>query len=147
MSSSRLISMPRALFILARLSLRRQLNQWQNVRFARKRRSFLQPATIATPSGSGSSADTVKRFATPTKSRGPSIFGIFLFLMLGFNGFFLGERGLVLLSSTAQSLNDTNGNRIEVTRSTETQLKKADAALRRVRQLRDPAEREKYLGM
>jgi ABC-2 type transport system permease protein len=147
MNSSRPISMARALFILARLSLRRQLNQWRNVRFARKRRSFLQPATIAAPSRGGSSADAVARSATPAKSRGASIFGIFLFLMLGFNGFFLGERGLVLLSSTAQNLSDTNGNRIAVTRSTETQLKKADDALRRVRLLRDPAEREKYLGM
>jgi ABC-2 type transport system permease protein len=137
MSSSRPISTPRALWILARLSLRRQLNQWQSIRFARKRRSSI---------GTDASA-TGGRSATPPKGGGPSIFSIFLFLMLGFNGFVLGERGLALLSATAQNLSDSNANKIQVTRSTETRLKQADAALHQVRQMPDPVEREKYLGM
>ncbi|MGA7633599.1 MAG: CPBP family intramembrane glutamic endopeptidase [Terriglobales bacterium] len=74
------------------------------------------------------------------------MFGIFLFVMLGFNGFMLGGRGLALLSSTAQNLSDTNGNKIAVTRSTETRLKQADEALAQVGRMRNPVEREKYLG-
>lgn len=145
MSSSRRISTPRAMWILARLSLRRQLNQWQTVRFARERKSFLQPLNPV-PTGRVPFKDLVKRSATPTKAGGPSVFGIFLFVMLGFNGFMLGGRGLVLLSSTAQNLSDSNGNKVAVTRSTETRLKQADDALRQVRSMRDPVEREKYLG-
>ena len=134
MSSSRPISTPRALWLLGRLSLRRQLNQWQSSRFGRKRKSFYEPSGTT-------------RSATPGKSKSVSVFSIFLFIMLGFNGFMLGGRGLALLSSTAQNLSQSNPGKVAVTLSTATRLKQADDALRRVRQMADPAEREKYLGM
>ncbi|MGA3088988.1 MAG: type II CAAX endopeptidase family protein [Terriglobales bacterium] len=136
MSSSRPISTPRALWILARLSLRRQLNRWQSIRFARKRQARFRP-----------SGEQGQRSATPAKNGGPPVFGIFLFLMLGFDGFLLGGRGLVLLSSTAQNLNDSTVDKIVVTLSTHARLEQADDALHRVRQMPNSAEREKYLGM
>jgi ABC-2 type transport system permease protein len=145
MSSSQPIRTSRALSILVRLLVRRQINQWQSIRLARKRKPFLQPLN-PTPTGTTPSKNPVKRSATPTKAKGFSVFGIFLFVMLGFNGFMLGGRGLALLSSTAQNLSDTHGNKIEVTRSTETRLKQADQALAQVRRMPDPVEREKYLG-
>jgi hypothetical protein len=145
MSFSRPVPASRALWILVRLLLRRQMNQWQSIRLARKRKPFPQSVNPA-PIGSTPFKTPVQRSATPTKAKGFSFFGIFLFVMLGFNGFMLGGRGLALLSSTAQNLSDTHGNKIEVTRSTETRLKQADQALAQIRMLRDPAEREKYLG-
>jgi membrane protease YdiL (CAAX protease family) len=145
MSFSRPVPASRALWILVRLLLRRQMNQWQSIRLARKRKPFPQSVNPA-PIGSTPFKTPVQRSATPTKAKGFSFFGIFLFVMLGFNGFVLGGRGLALLSSTAQNLSDTHGNKIEVTRSTETRLKQADQALAQIRMLRDPAEREKYLG-
>jgi hypothetical protein len=108
MSSSRPISTPRALWILTRLSLRRQLNQWHNIRFARKQRAFLQHSV---PTGRIPPKNLVKRSATPTKGSGLPVFSIFLFLLLGFNGFMLGGRGLALLSSTVQNLNGSTGDR------------------------------------
>jgi ABC-2 type transport system permease protein len=145
MSFSRPVPASRALWILVRLLLRRQMNQWQSIRLARKRKPFPQSVNPA-PIGSTPFKTPVQRSATPTKAKGFSFFGIFLFVMLGFNGFVLGGRGLALLSSTAQNLSDTHGNKIEVTRSTETRLKQADQALAQIRMLRDPAELEKYLG-
>ena len=157
MSSSRQISTARAFWILGRLALRRQLNQWQSIRFARKRKSsFRQPSNIQTsnlppsnsaPSGRSTANDLVKRSAAPSKAGGPPILSMFLFVMLAFNGFMLGGRGLVLLSSTAQNISDSTSDKIPVTLSTETRLKQADDALRQVRQMKDPVEREKYLGM
>jgi len=148
MSSSRQISTARAFWILGRLALRRQLNQWQSIRFARKRKSsFRQPSNIQTsnlppsnsaPSGRSTANDLVKRSAAPSKAGGPPILSMFLFVMLAFNGFMLGGRGLVLLSSTAQNISDSTSDKIPVTLSTETRLKQADDALRQVRQMKDP---------
>lgn len=133
MISSWPIGTPRALWILASLSLRRQLNQWQSIRFARRRKSRESLSST--------------RPASAPKTKRPSIFGIFLFLMIGFNGFMLGGRGLALLSSTAQNLSDDNADKIMVTLSTETRLKQADDAMRQIGQMKDPVEREKYVGM
>ena len=145
MSSSRPISTPRALWLLGNLALRRLLNQWQSIRYARKRRASRRPTTLATQTGDP--AETTKRVATPPKGGGVPVFSIFLFLILAFNGFMLGGRGLALLSSISQNQSNSSSDKIEVTRSTQVRLQEADDAFRKIRQMRDTTEREKYAGM
>jgi len=87
-----------------------------------------------------------KRSATPTKSRGRSVFSIFILLVMALNGFNIGARGLVSLSRTSRNLT-ISSDRIPVSSETEARLIKAENALRRDREISDAGQREKYVGM
>ncbi len=127
MTSSRRISTARTVWLIAGFCLRRQLNMWQSAGRRRKK---------STPPASGEP----KRSATPTKSRGRSVFGIFILMVMAFNGFNISARGLINLSRASS-------DRIPVSAVTQARLIDAENALRRSREISDPAQREKYAGV
>ena len=132
--TSRPISAVRTVWLVARLSLRRLLNVWQSARFRFKKSD--PPARVA--------AGALVRSATPTKSRGRSVFGLFILLAMAFNGFNIGSRGLLNLSETSRDVT-VSSDKVPVGRYTEERLLEAAKALERARQLPDPVQREKYL--
>jgi ABC-2 type transport system permease protein len=136
MTSSRPIGAARTVWLIARLSLRRQINMWQSARFRRKK----SDASALTPAGEP------KRSGTPAKSRGRSLLSIFVLLVMAFNGFNFGARGLLNLSATSQDL-ALASDKIPVSSETEARLIQAENAFRRDREIPDPGEREKYVGM
>lgn len=136
MNASRPIGAARTVWLIARLALRRQFNVWQSARFWRKKKD---PPALP-PNGE------VQRSGTPAKSRGRSVFSLFLLLIMAFNGFNVGSLGLVNLSATSRDLS-VSSDKILVTAYTEGRLVEAEKALQRARKLADPAEREKYAGM
>lgn len=136
MSVSRPIGTARTIGLIARLALRRQLNIWQSARFGRKKK-----AAAELSSGAG-----VVRSGTPAKSRGRSVFSIFLLLIMAFNGFNIGSRGLIGLSATSREL-DVSSDKISVRGYTQAKLVQAEKELQHARELPDAARREKYLGM
>src|SRR5260370_6678693 len=133
MTSSRPIGTVRTVWLIARLSMRRQVNIWQRARFRRKKSDAL-------------ALGETKRSATPTKSRGRSLFSIFILLVMAFNGFNIGARALLSLSATSRHL-ATISDKIPVNSETEARLIEAKNALLRAREISDPGQREKYLGM
>jgi len=133
-NSSKPISTARAIWLIARLALRRQLNMWQSARFRRERRSAL-----AVPGGP-------RRSGTPTKSRGRSVFTLFILLTMTFNGFFIGSNNLLRLSRTSRNLN-VSSEKIPISSYRRAELIAAENALHRVEELPDPAQREKYVDL
>jgi ABC-2 type transport system permease protein len=130
---SRPISTARTVWLIARLSLRRQVNLWQSARFRRKKSDAL-------------ALGETKRSATPTKSRRRSLFSIFILLVMAFNGFNIGARALVSLSATSRDL-PISSDKIPVNSETEFGLMRAENAMLRVREISDPGQRDKYMGM
>jgi ABC-2 type transport system permease protein len=135
MSSTRPLSSFRALWIIGRLALRRQLNLWQSVRFGRKKKAPELTSPELRPSA--------VRSATPEKSTGRSVFSIFLVLIMGVNGFNLASSGLQKLSARVRNITETS-DRIRVSPYTEKQLVQADQSMTIVEQISDPTERKKY---
>jgi membrane protease YdiL (CAAX protease family) len=123
------LSTARAIWIIGRLAIRRQLNLWQSVRFARKRKRA-----------------QAKRAGTPGKSGGRSFFGSFVFLLMLTNGFLVGSRGLTSLSATSQNIAEST-DKIVVSAYTHVKLVEADSALRHLYRFADLAERKRYQGM
>jgi membrane protease YdiL (CAAX protease family) len=136
MTSSRPIGLPRTVWLIARLALRRQLNLWQSARLWNKKKN---------PAGS-TPGEAAARSGTPAKSPGKSVLSIFLLLIIAFNGFNIASRGLISLSSTSRSLS-VPSDRIPVSTYTEGKLVEAEKALKIVRELPDPSQREKYVGL
>lgn len=136
MSVSRPISTARIVWLIARLALRRQLNIFQSARFRRKKS---EPASLNV-------GGEHLRSGTPTKSRGRSVFSIFILFIMAFNGFNIGSLGLVSLSESSRNLS-VSSEKIPVSSATQAALVESEKALRRVREIPDPVQREKYLGM
>jgi ABC-2 type transport system permease protein len=136
MTSSRPISLSRTVWLITRLALRRQLNLWQSARLWNKKKN---------PAGSVP-GEAAARSATPMKSSGKSVLSIFLLVVMAFNGFNIASRGLISLSSTSRNLSAVSDG-IVVSTYTEAKLVEAEKALKVVRDLRDPSEREKYVGL
>jgi ABC-2 type transport system permease protein len=132
MTISRPLSTERTIWLIARLSLRRQLNRWQSARFRRQKNDALAPT--AEPRRSGS----------PTKSRRRSLFSGFILLAIAFNGFIIGSSGLVRLSRMSRNLTPSS-DRILVSSYTQAALVEADNALHRIRDLPDPGQREQNI--
>jgi ABC-2 type transport system permease protein len=135
MNSSRSISTSRTVWLIARLALRRQLNLFQSARVLRKKQ----------PPGGLPPSNQATRSATPTKSRGRSIFSIFILLIMAFNGFNIGARGLLSLSAASRD-RTVSSDRIPVSANTVSGLVRAENAFRRAQEFYDPAERDEYLA-
>jgi len=130
MSSSPPLSTARAIWTIARLSMRRQVNMWQSVRLARKRNR-------------AQSSGGQVRSATPTKASGRGWLSALLFLVLGFNGLNIGCQGLMRLSETTQNVHSWT-DKISVSASTQATLRQAEAALKRAGEIPSPVERKEY---
>ena len=133
MSSTRRLSSVHSLWIIGRLALRRQLNLWQSVRFGRKKKESERSTALRTSGRSG----------TPKKSTGRSIFGAFLLLAMGFNGFTMASSGLQQFSIGVRNIAEPSDT-IRVSPYTEKELIQVDKALRSAVQISDPASRKKY---
>lgn len=129
---TRQISSARALWLIGRLAFRRQINVWQSLRLNRKKKQK------ATSSPSDASAT---RTATPSKFRGRSVFAIFLFAVMGINGFNIASTEMRAIS--AGVLNLADADRIQVSPSTFKEIRQAADALRNLNQLPN-AENKKY---
>ena len=129
---TRQISSPRALWLISRLAFRRQINVWQSMRLNRKKK---QKSAVAS-----ADASTV-RTATPSKFRGRSVFAIFLFVVMGFNGFNIATTEMRSIS--AGVLNLETSDKIQVSATTLKEIRQAAHALRGLNQLSD-AESKKY---
>jgi ABC-2 type transport system permease protein len=128
-NSHRPVSTTRAIWIIGRLALRRQINRWQSVRFARKTRG-----------------GQAQRSGTATKSGRRSIFGLCLFVLMVFSGFIVTSSGIIRISAVAQNLPNSPGKFV-VGAYTYARLIEADKALQDLKRLDDPAQRRKYQGM
>src|ERR1700722_12321222 len=120
----------RAVWIIGRLALRRQLNVMTSFRFGRKK----------------SGTSEASRSGTPAKSTGRSIVGgvVFVFMLIG--GFSTGARGISGIS--AASLNTVrHGDKVVVSSFVYQELVEADDVLKQIRQDPDSAERGKYEAM
>jgi ABC-2 type transport system permease protein len=127
--------MPRAVWIVARLSLRRQINMWQSARLGRRLKD--NPALKL----SGKTA----RSGTSTKSRGRSFFSVFILLMMAVNGFFVSTTGLARLSALSRrAVSASNG--IPVGSATMAAIVETESALRRTVEIGDPVRRDNYVG-
>lgn len=135
MTLSRPISALRTVWLVARLSLRRLLNMWQSARLRFRR------AKPAAPVDAG----RLVRSATPSKSRGRSVFGAAILLLMVFNGFNIGSRGLLNLSDISHDVT-VSSDKIPVSSYTEGRLRQAEKALRGARELSDPTQRQQYLA-
>jgi hypothetical protein len=133
MTSSRPISNARTIWLIARLAMRRQINTWQGARFGRKKNDSLVPGET-------------RRSATPSKSHGRSLFSSFILLVMAFNGFSIGARGLLRLSSASRDITNIS-DKIPVTNETEVRIVETESALFRAREISDPDQREKYRGL
>ncbi len=129
MISHRPPSTTRAVWIVGRLALRRQINRWQGVRFGRKTRD-----------------SEAQRSGTATKSGRRSIFGLCLFLLTIFSGFIVASSGIVRISALAQNLPQSPGKFV-VSAFAYARLIETEKALQDLKRLDDPAERRKYEGM
>ena len=136
MTASRPIGAARTVWLIARLALRRQINVWQSARLWHRKKD---PGGLSLGQGA-------VRSATPAKSRGRSVFSIFLVLVMALNGFNIASRGLVSLSGTSRNLS-VSTEKIPISVYTEGRLVEAEKALQRVRELPDPSQREKYVGL
>jgi ABC-2 type transport system permease protein len=137
MTSSRPIGLSRTVWLIARLSLRRQLNLWQSARLWNKKKS---------PAGSVP-GEVIVRSGTPAKSSGKSVLSIFLLLVMAFNGFNIASRGLLSLSANSSDSAGVASDKIPVRVYTRAKLVQAERELLSAQRLSDPIQREKYLGM
>jgi ABC-2 type transport system permease protein len=119
------LSTTRAIWLIARLALRRQLNILQRVRWRRRRKR-----------------EEALRAGTPTKAGRRSIFGGFLFVVMIFNGFFIGSRGLASISAITRNLPEAP-DKFVVSAFTYSELLDAQQAMRQVERIEDPVERAK----
>jgi ABC-2 type transport system permease protein len=120
----------RAVWIIGRLALRRQLNVITSFRFGRKK------------SGTGDAT----RSGTSAKSSGRSIVGGLVFLSMLLGGFSISSNGISGIS--AASFNTArHGDKIVVSSFVYEELVEADDELKQIRQNPDSAERGKYEGM
>lgn len=133
MNSSLPLTTARTMWIIWRLSLRRQMNAIRSVRFARRKKATAELKL-------GASA---RRSGTPSKSRGRSLFSVFMFLILGFNGFNIGAQGLVRLSATARN-RTVALDKIVVSANAYARILEAQEALKAIEKLSDLAERKEY---
>ena len=129
MNASRPLGTTRALWIIARLALRRQANIWSNLRIGRKKK---EPE----------SANAAVRSATPPKSRKAFIFSTFVLLIMTFNGFNIASVGLLQLSSRVRRI--APSSTIFVSRYTLIKLDDVDRALHRANEFPDLAKRQAY---
>jgi ABC-2 type transport system permease protein len=135
MIASRKINVPRAVWLVARLYLRRQLNAWQSARLGRRAKD--NPALRL--------SDKAARSGTATKSRGRSFFSAFILLMMAFNGFFVSTNGLARLSELSRNaVPALNG--IPVSPATMTAIRNTESALGRAVEIADPMDRDEYVG-
>ena len=132
--TSRPIGAERTVWLISRLSLRRLLNVWQSARLFRKK------TDSAAPPASGEFVRT----ATPTKSRGRSTLAAFVFLVMAFNGFNVGSRGLLMLSDTTRNVAAASG-KIPLSSYTLAQLFEAEKALKRADEVGDPIKRRQFV--
>ena len=123
------LSTLRALWIMGRLALRRQLNLLERIRFLRRFTSGQGPRT-----------------ATSTKSGRRSIFGGILFLFIIFNGFFIAARGLANISAISRNLPEAP-DKFVVSAFSYARLVEANQGLRQAKKVQDATEREKLEGM
>jgi len=132
---SRPIGTARTVWLIARLALRRQLNLFQSARFLHKKKA---PAGL--PPG-----DQPARSATATKSRGRSVFSIFILFFMAFNGFSIGARGLLSLSAASRDLTVTS-DKIPISANTVSGLIRAEKALQRAQEFYDLTKRDEYVA-
>ena len=130
MSSSRPPSASQAVWIIARLALRRQLNALASFRLGRK----------------SSEAVDAPRTGTPNKSSGRSIVGGIVFLFMLLSGISIGARGISGISAASRNT-VSHGDKLVVSSFTYAELHDADEALNQIRQDPDAAAREKYEAM
>ena len=130
MSSSRPPSASQAVWIIARLALRRQLNALASFRLGRK----------------SSEAVDAPRTGTPNKSSGRSIVGGVVFLFMLLSGISIGARGISGISAASRNT-VSHGDKLVVSSFTYAELHDADEALNQIRQDPDAAAREKYEAM
>lgn len=133
MNLSRPVSTPRAIWLFTRLAVRRQLNLWQSIRLARKKK---KPPEF-------SLGGDVRRTGTPSKPRGISVLSVIIFLFMGVNGFNIGAQGLSRLANVSNNLGEAT-DRIVVSRYTESRLVQAEDALRQAAASSDEAVRKQY---
>jgi ABC-2 type transport system permease protein len=122
-------STARAIWIVGRLALRRQINRWQSMGFGRKPRAI-----------------EGKRSGTPTKSGRRSIFGIGLFLLMILSGFVVSSSGVMRISMAARNIPESH-DKLMVSAYTYARLVDVDRALHELKGVNDPAERRKFQGM
>jgi membrane protease YdiL (CAAX protease family) len=120
---------PRAVWIIGRLALRRQINRWQSTRLGRR-----------------SKDREGRRSGTPTKSGRRSLFGAVLFFLMMFSGFVVSSSGIVGLSSAVQNISPAHDKYL-VSSFTYARILQADKALREVKKISDPVQRGKFEGM
>jgi ABC-2 type transport system permease protein len=135
MNSSRPIGTARTVWLITRLALRRQLNLFQSARFLRKK----QPPAGLPPESPAA------RSATPAKSHGRSVLTLFIMLIMAFNGFNIGARGLLSLSAASSDLT-VSPDKIPVSANTVKGLIRAEKAFHRAQEFHDPGKRDEYLG-
>jgi len=128
MIDSQPVSFFRALRLMGWLAVRRQLNRWQSLQLRRKK------------------ADPAKRTGTAPKSTGRNIYSIFLLAILLFNGFNLASQGLGRLGALAHNV-QTSSDKIAVSAYTREKLVETETQLRRLQELTDQDERQKYEGL
>lgn len=130
MNSGRQPGTARAMWIIGRLAIRRQLNFLMSVSF---------------PHRAGASGEA-KRSATPRKSSWHPIVGAIVFAFMLMNGMFIAATGLSRLSALSQKAASPD-RRIVVSRFTYSEIVAADKALQQIRQDSNRAERAKYEGL
>jgi len=135
MNASRPISTARTVWLIARLALRRQVNLWQSARLLRKKK-----AAAGSPPG-----EQTVRSGTPAKSSGRSVLGIFVLLIMAFNGFNIGARGLLSLSAASSDLT-VSSDKIRVSSNAVRGLVRAEKALQRAPEFYDPDKRREYVA-
>jgi ABC-2 type transport system permease protein len=121
------VSFAQALRLMAWLALRRQINRWQSVQLARRKK------------------DPAKRTGTGNKSSGRSVYSVFLMAILVFNGFNLASQGLSRLSALARNAH-ARTDKIQVSAYTRSRLVEINRELTRIQRDNDPIERAKYEG-
>jgi membrane protease YdiL (CAAX protease family) len=119
------LSVARVTWLIARLTLRRQLNSLHRTRFS--------PARTGVGARSG----------TTTKSGGRSILAAILFPLMVVNGLVLGSRALTNLSAACRNVSEAS-DKIIVSRYTMSQLVLVECALDQLKQMKDPVKRAKY---
>ena len=125
MNTGQPLSVARVTWLIARLTLRRQLNILQRIRFSRAR------------TGVGA------RSGTATKSGGRSILAAILFPLMVVNGLLLGSRALTNLSAACRNVSEAS-DKIIVSRYTMSQLVLVERALDQLKEMKDPVKRAKY---
>ncbi|GEM_PF-862003 len=119
----------RAIWIVGRLALRRQINRWLTYRFGRRTQPF-----------------GAKRSGTRTKSGRGSLFGAVLFLLMVVSGVVVTSAGIVRISQITQHIRQPR-DKFVVTPYTYASLNQVDKALRQLKGLKDPRQRKRLQAM